>query len=198
VFSGDGREYEATIDAVAKTRVTCTIGALTRQEPPPAVHIEAWIGLVRTQRMEMAIEKCTEAGVDVLRPLVSEHSARGDEVSPARLDRWHRIAIEATEQCGRLTVPVLGPSVRLGQALDHLPGPLVVASPGGRPIAGLMPLMPQTGSVVAVVGPEGGFSEAETAAFRHAGALFLALGPYILRTETAAILATAVLRQALP
>lgn len=197
-FAGDGREYHATVGTVTKSAVTATVGEIVRQAPLSAVTLEAWCALVRPNRFDWAIEKCVEAGADVIRPLVTEHGARGDSASTSRRQRWARIAIEAAEQSGRLFVPIVEPPLLFEQALHRHHGAVVVADPEGQPPTEVATLLPARGHIAVVVGPEGGLSHAERTAARHAGAVFLRLGPHILRTETAAVVATAMVRSALP
>jgi 16S rRNA (uracil1498-N3)-methyltransferase len=194
VFSGDGREWAAEVTAVTKASLTATLGECVRQEAPPALSIEVWCSLVRPNRFDWAIEKCTEAGADVIRPLLTEHTARGEGASAARAERWQRIAIEAAEQSRRLYVPVVQPLAQFNALLARPPGPLLIADREGRPWRDIVPLLPERGAAAIAIGPEGGFSEAELAAARARGALLVSLGPNILRTETAAVVATAGLR----
>lgn len=200
LFSGDGREFDAVVTAAgSRGPVHVTVGTVIRQGPPPDVLIEAWCAIIRPNRFDWAIEKCTEAGVDLVRPLTTAHAARGESASGTRAGRWQRIAVEAAEQSGRLYVPVIEPPLAFAAALRR-PGrpPLVVCDATGQPLTALRPLLPAHGRLAVAIGPEGGWSDAELAAARGAGALLLRLGPHILRTETAAVIATALLRDALP
>jgi 16S rRNA (uracil1498-N3)-methyltransferase len=163
----------------------------------PPVNVDVCIGLVRSNRMDLAIEKCTEAGASLFRPLVCEYSQRHGDAS-GRTDRWERIAIEAAEQSGRLFVPqVLEPTT-----FDHLvamPGQTIVyGDRNGRGLADVDPLLPQTGTITVAIGPEGGFSPKETEALKSAGGIGMSFGNGILRTETAAIAATLFARSMRP
>lgn len=192
VFAGDGAEYRAHIEDVSRERVTATVGDLTRREPRPARSVEVWCANVRATRMEWAIEKCVEAGVDVFRPITTERSVRGQELSESRRERWRRIAIEAAEQCGRLYLPVIAPVVPFHEALEGREGALVVANRDGTPWSGVAGGLPEQGPVVIAVGPEGGFSEDEVTSAIEAGAIVASLGPNTMRTETAAVVAVAL------
>lgn len=194
LFSGDGREWQARVTSVGRPGMTATVEAVVRQASPPAVVLETWIGVIRANRFETALEKCVEAGADIVRLVVGEYSQRGDEASANRLERWQRIVIEAAEQSGRLFLPVIDPPERLPRLLDSYRGALVMADAEGRSALDVAPLLPQTGRVALAVGPEGGFSPEESALLKRHGALSLSLGPYILRTETAAIAGTSLLR----
>lgn len=194
LFGGDGKEWRATVTAVNRSGLTATVHEMCRQAPPPAVVLETWIGVIRANRFELALEKCVEAGADIVRLLVGEFSQRGDEASPNKMDRWQRIVIEATEQSGRLYLPVLEPPARLPRLLDSYTGGLVIAEQAGSSAETIAGLLPSTGRLALAVGPEGGFSPPEVAELKRHGAIPLSLGPYILRSETAAIAGTALLR----
>lgn len=194
VFCGDGREWAATVSVVEKNRLQAQVGEVARTATPLPLVIECWCALIRPNRFDWAIEKCTEAGVDVIRPLICAHAARGESVSENREDRWERIAIEAAEQSGRLSVPVFAPPGRFEQLIEQPIGALILFDREGKPWQETVPLIPEQGRVTVAVGPEGGFSAEEVAAARARGALAVSLGPNILRTETAAVAGVALLR----
>lgn len=194
VFAGDGTEYHARIDDASRDGVTATVLYIARQEPPPARRVEVWCANVRANRMEWAIEKCVEAGGDVFRPITTEHSARGQELSEGRLERWERIAIEAAEQCGRLYLPVVAPVVTFEAAVEAREGALVLANRDGAPWGDVTPKLPERGSFAVAIGPEGGFTDDEVTRAVDAGALVASFGPNTLRTETAAVVAVALAR----
>lgn len=194
LFAGDGREWRATVMGATRGGVVAEVGELARHEAPPAIVLETWCALVRANRFEWAIEKCVEAGADIIRPVVTAFTQRSESPSEARLARWRRIAVEATEQSGRLFVPVVEPPSPLEGLLASFRGAIVVADPHGRQPGALAPLLPRLGHLAIAVGPEGGFSEEESALFARHGALLATLGPHIYRTETAAVVGTALLR----
>lgn len=194
VFAGDGREWRAEVAGVDHARVHLNVAAIERQAPAPPVVLEVWLALVRAARVDWAIEKCVEAGADVIRPMVSEYCQRGDAASPAKQGRWHRIAIEAAEQSGRLTVPPVEPPVAFGRLLGQPPGTLLVADRSGKAWPDAAALLPASGHVAVVIGPEGGLSEVELAQAASRGGILVSLGPNILRTETAAPVAVALVR----
>ena len=194
VFAGDGREWAATVRAVGKATVHAEIADIVRQEPANPLVVELWCALVRPNRFDWAIEKCVEAGADIIRPLICEHSARGDGGSAARQERWRRIAVEAAEQSGRLYLPVVEPPAAFESLVARGSIPLFVGDRDGRPWSDAATLLPMAGRVAMAVGPEGGFSAEELRRARGAGAVTVTFGPHILRTETAAVVATALLR----
>ena len=194
VFSGDGHEWRATLRTTAKDRAQAEVGEVTRQEPLSERVLEMWVALVRPNRFDWAIEKCVEAGADIIRPLVSEFAARGEGASAQRQQRWERIVIEASEQSGRLHLVAVERPARFADLVSRGLGALVVADLSGQPPKAVLGLLPPRGRVAVAIGPEGGFSEAELATARLHGALLVSLGPHILRTETAAVIATAIFR----
>ncbi|HJP40499.1 MAG TPA: 16S rRNA (uracil(1498)-N(3))-methyltransferase [Dehalococcoidia bacterium] len=193
-FSGDGREWRASVRTATKISLTAELVEVVRQEALPVMTLELWIGLVRPSRFDWAFEKCTEAGVDVLRPLTSEHSARGATASATRIERWERLAIEASEQCGRLFLPVVQPSAGLETLISRQTANVVICDPDGQRWDDLRARLPERGTVAVAVGPEGGFSPSEVSRAVGSGALLVSLGPNILRTETAAVAATVLAR----
>jgi 16S rRNA (uracil1498-N3)-methyltransferase len=196
VFSGDGREYEATFEGAEGRRAAIRVGAVCRQQPPSPLQLELFCGLVRANRFDTVVEKATEAGADVIVPLLSEYSARGDEPSQSRHDRWERIAVEAAEQCGRLYLPLIERPARFDDAIARRSGSSLLCHPGAEPWPRVAPLLPSRGNLAVFIGPEGGFSDGEVAVARRAGTLVAAIAPSLLRVETAAIVATALVRAA--
>jgi 16S rRNA (uracil1498-N3)-methyltransferase len=193
-FSGDGREWRAAVTGVERTKLHATIAEIERQAAPPAVVVEVWLALVRAARMDWAIEKCVEAGADVIRPTVTEFCQRGDAASTAKRERWQRLAIEAAEQSGRLTVPPVEAPVPLARLLGQLRGALLVADRSGKPWPEVAALLPSSGHVAIAIGPEGGLSDDELGQATARGGMTVSLGPNIFRTETAAPVAVALIR----
>jgi 16S rRNA (uracil1498-N3)-methyltransferase len=174
--------------------VRAEVREVTRQEPQPGRVVEVWCALVRANRFDWALEKCVEAGADVIRPLLAGHAARREGSSATRQERWQRIVHEAMEQCERLYPALIERPARFDDLLARHHGTIVVADGAGKPWSDLQRLLPERGTVAVAIGPEGGFSEVEVARGRAAGALVASLGPNNLRSETAAVVATALLR----
>ena len=166
---------------------------------PPPVEIDLSAALFKFDRFEWMIEKATELGVDSILPVATARTEKGlFEASRKRSERWRRIALEAGQQSRRLRPPSIQPAV----SFDHALAPVTAlryfleeasAPPFLRALAGERP----AGARVALLtGPEGGWTDAERAAARHAGWQPVSLGPQILRAETAALAAVAVLLNA--
>ena len=144
------------------------------------VEVSVGFAVLKGGRSETVVQKLTELGVDRIVPFVAERSVvRWDEAKAVHLaERWRRVAREAVMQCRRLWLPRIEPVRAFGE-LD-LAG-VVLSVPGGRPLA--------VGENSVLVGPEGGWSDGELAA----AATHVGLGPHVLRAETAALAAAAVL-----
>lgn len=160
---------------------------------PSPLPIAVAISIFKFDRMEWAIEKCTELGVAVIVPLIA---ARTDShlVSAAgkRVERWRRIAQQASEQSRRILPPEIADPMKLEHALALDAGQRIVLSEveADRTLRGTLAANPQ--SLVLAFGPEGGWKDQELAAFASAGWNAASLGPTILRAETAVIAAVAV------
>lgn len=196
VFNGGGVEWTATVTSVAKQAVTLDVEGIVREEVALLPAIELCFPLIRAGRLDWLMEKAVECGADIFQPTHFEHSARGEAPSPSRSERWQRIAVEAAEQSGRLFVPGFRDVAGFADVV-RASSAVLVADRSGESWERVRPQFAGAGKVTILIGPEGGLSEAEVAAAREAGAAVLSLGPNILRAETAAVVATALVR-ALP
>lgn len=192
VFDGRGGRWagrlEPGLDAVALGPREDARGA--------GAEIALLFALAKGEKADLVVQKATELGVARLVPFAAERSVvrLEGERAEERARRWRRIAEEAARQCGRADVPDVATPAPLEAALRSLaPGAVpVVFHPGGAPLRELAP--PGPGGLAAVVGPEGGLTEAELRACARAGAARASLGPRVLRAETAAIVAVALLQ----
>lgn len=193
LFAGDGREWRAVIRRVDGPAVFAEVGELVRLGQPSRLVLDVRCALVRPNRFDWAVEKMTEAGADVIGAIVTERTTERAGDGP-RQARWRRIAVEAAEQCGRVWVPVVASTAPFEDALGGAVGTVVIGHAGGRRFDELAPFLPDAGRLTVFVGPEGGFSEREVAAAEARGALLASFGPHTLRSETAAVVATALVR----
>ncbi len=191
VFDGAGREVEAEV--VSADRRTVTLRVLRElASRTPARDVVLCTAIPRGQRMEWLVEKCTEAGVGRIVPLVTARGVR-EGASANQQRRWARSALEAAKQCGRADVPVVDDPMSVTRALAGvtLAGvterSLLLADPNSS--AALGACLVEAGPVALFIGPEGGFDDAEHAQIVAAGAMPFALGALILRVETAAVVA---------
>jgi len=166
----------------------------------PLAEITLVLAVFKFDRMEWAIEKCTELGVSRIVPVIARRTdAHLAAASVKRTERWQRIARQAAEQSRRAAPPEIDAPIKLAVAVD-LPGALriVLAESEEQTLLRdvVKPETPEDGIVLAV-GPEGGWTEGELQAFRQSGWTSASLGGTILRAETAAMAATAVVTSAL-
>jgi 16S rRNA (uracil1498-N3)-methyltransferase len=178
-------------------RVDARLVELRAPNDRAAVRIDVAQGIPKSQKMDYVVEKLSELGACSVIPIESERTiVRG--ASDAKIERWQRVARSAARQSGRRDVLDVRAPVSFKTLCEELM-PLydVVLMPWE--IAAAIPLREQlpallgnASSVLIVVGPEGGFSHAEADAAQAAGAHLIWLGPQILRTETAALVATAI------
>jgi 16S rRNA (uracil1498-N3)-methyltransferase len=168
--------------------------------PVAPVGITLCAALIKFDRFEWMIEKATELGVERILPVESTRTERGlFEASRKRAERWVRIARESSQQSRRLHIPEILPAARFEKSLaleaDHRYFLDVDEGPcQAPPLLRLMPAERPAGSRVAVlVGPEGGWTDSERQLSAAAGWPKVSLGPQVLRAETAASAALAVL-----
>ena len=141
--------------------------------------------------MDRMLRAATELGVDGIRPLFCERSQVGRERAASRHEHWQRVLISAAEQCRRAHLPLLHPAQAFGDFLDQCePDDCLLLSPGA---AALPKRLPHRSSTL-VVGPEGGWTDAELRQAAQRRVRAFSLGEWILRAETAPLAALAALR----
>lgn len=196
LFNGDGYDYVGIWVWQDKRSAQVT---LTQREPNASestISVHLGVGMSLGERMEYSIQKATELGAASITPLATQHSElklKGERAE-RKLERWQQIAQSAAEQCGRACVPKVHPIASTEQWLvaqpsEHLklvlqPSPDGALSDFSKPAA-----------ISALIGPEGGLSDAEVDLAMAQGFHLLALGPRILRTETAPVVLLAAVQQ---
>jgi 16S rRNA (uracil1498-N3)-methyltransferase len=162
---------------------------------PSLAEITLVLAIYKFDRMEWAIEKCTELGVSRIIPLISRRTdSHLATASVKRVDRWQRIARQAAEQSRRAAPPLIAAPMKLSEALN-LPQPLRIVLAESEEQALLRDVLnPEAAGneITLAIGPEGGWTEDELQSFQQAGWISASLGNTILRAETAAIAAVAV------
>jgi 16S rRNA (uracil1498-N3)-methyltransferase len=196
ILDGEGGVHDASLPAEDRE-----IDLAPRREVPPP-RATVWLAFAppRGDRADLVVEKAVELGVSRILPFHAVRSVvRLDpRRGAARAERWRRIASAAARQSGRADVPGVDEPAPLAAALAAAPEGfrrVVFYEGGGEPLA--VALDPAAPGHLAVVGPEGGFALEEVAACAAAGARVATLGPRVLRAETAAIAAVALLQHRL-
>ncbi len=198
LLDGDGRWADAEIIAIDEQSTTIRV-ALPQQMRPATFSLSVAPALIKGERMDQAISKMVELGVQRISPLTTEHTIVRlvGERAGRRLARFRSVCKAAARQSRNARPPSIDP-IRsfedfLAQAsqaeLKLIPE---TASGNAPPLAKVLPSTPPR-SAVALIGPEGGFSTAELVLAKDAGFTPVSLGPRILRAETACISITAML-----
>jgi 16S rRNA (uracil1498-N3)-methyltransferase len=207
LFDGRGLEIAATIVRAGSREVTLRLGERRRATLPTTPPVTLLQGLPRAERMELVIQKATELGAARVIPVRVVRSATGQQ---ARTARWEKIALEAARQCGRADSMLISPLVSLPEALASLTSPSTrlvpwEEAPGAESLGRALPHVIQDGDgdgararagagVDVLIGPEGGLTAGEVTLATEAGFRVVTLGPRILRTETAAIVALTIIQ----
>ncbi|MBB3103875.1 16S rRNA (uracil(1498)-N(3))-methyltransferase [Azomonas macrocytogenes] len=194
LFDGSGVEYLGELTEVGKKSARVELREALPGLPESALQVHLGQGLSRGERMDWAIQKATELGATEITPLFSERCEvrLNDERTDKRLSHWRQIAISACEQCGRSVLPVIHAPQALADWLQRTEAELRLVL---HPVATPLPEHARPQSLALLIGPEGGLSEAEVHQALEAGFQGARLGPRILRTETAPVVALAVAQQ---
>lgn len=194
VFNGTGLEMVVRLEEVSRS----VMGVVEERRPnraEPTTSITLCFGLLKGSKTETVLQKCTEIGVDTFVPMITQRSVPST-ANPERQRRWEAIVGEAAEQSGRGRVPDILAILPFEAALDHARrgGQLAIAweeAAGGRvPTAQLDSL---DSPISLFIGPEGGFTRDEVQHAHQFGAQVITLGRRILRAETAAMVACALI-----
>ena len=192
IFDGKGGRYRAVVKNVAGDRVSGTVGEKL-PSPEYRTRLTLCFAVVARPALEDILEHCTEAGVGVFQPVMSSR-VQFDLFSDweRRAGRLNQIVLSAAKQCGRGVLP----QVRKPEKLDDLlarGGPAVFAAADGLPADEAAKALAGAGEIKLFVGPEGGFTRGETDFARSGGAVFMNLGLYTLRAESACLAASSAL-----
>jgi 16S rRNA (uracil1498-N3)-methyltransferase len=193
IFDGQGRCFRTAVVKAGKKEVIAEV----REECPcnfePPVHITLVQSLLKGEKMDLVIQKATELGVTDVIPVMSERSQIKDT---RKIVRWRRIAEEASRQSGRNVLPDVHEPVHFRNFLvsANQRGIIFYEEEGLKLSAAVSSFAPHSSPLAIVIGPEGGFSKEEVLAAQKKGFLVASLGKRILRAETAAITAVALVQ----
>jgi 16S rRNA (uracil1498-N3)-methyltransferase len=202
LFNGEGGEFSAEVQHMGRSDVRVVVGEHRNVECEARCQVHLAVGMPANERMDWLVEKATELGVHRITPLMTERSVvrLAGERAEKKQAHWQAVAASASEQCGRNRVPVIDMPERLDAWLAR-------QTPQADAVHGVLSLHASTqplnalregatGSAkswVLLNGPEGGLTDAEDAAARAKGFTALSLGERVLRAETAALGALALL-----
>lgn len=190
VFDGLGREFTAT---VAKIERRETILREIREIAPVSSESNLQLtlapALLKGEKFDLVVQKCVELGVNSLSPLLTIRSEPRLRDTDGRLERWRRIALEATKQCGRARLMEISAPVGFSEFAAENRDAVLFSERGGERMGLGNPEM-----LTVVVGPEGGWDDTELALAREMNMRLITLGGRIMRAETAAIAIAAIVQ----
>ncbi len=202
LFDGNGQEYQALLMEDTNNGLLAKITEMSVKEDSPEISLYLVQGIAKGDKMDNIIQKATEIGVAVIYPLLSEHTIvrlQGDN-AVKKVIRWQHIAREACKQCRRNVVPMVKPIMEMNsiyKEIGDLPAIMLYENEknnGLRQVLHNIKNQAHTnGKLLLIVGPEGGFSDAEVKDADKQGVNIASLGPRILRTETAGIVASSII-----
>jgi 16S rRNA (uracil1498-N3)-methyltransferase len=221
VFDGCGREYKCTFRSIADSRAQMEITEALSDSVESPLQLTLAQALAKGDKFDLIIQKATELGVSRIVPLMTRYAdvKIEDQLIERRLGRWRRISLEALKQCGRRRLVEITTPRTLPQFLDSVTHAdvaqaaslrtessdtvrklaacatlLLFSEKGGVAITQALDCIQKATSIFALVGPEGGWSNDEFELLASHGANSVSLGPRVLRTETAAVVAITLIQ----
>lgn len=197
LFNGRGGEYPAAVTGISKRGISVRVGERRDRnvESPLAIHLVQAVG--RGERMDFVVQKATELGVHRISPVLSRFSVvhLDDAKAERRAVHWRKVSLGACEQCGRNVPPAIDPPQALHSWFarnESSAAERIILRPDAAHT--LASRARTAGTLELLIGPEGGFSDTEHEQATAAGFVGCSLGPRILRTETTALAAIAILQ----
>ena len=196
LFNGNGKAYPALPEVLEKRRASVRILREEAMDNESPLNITLVQAVSAAERMDFTLQKSVELGVAEIRPVISERCVvrLSGERAEKRVARWQEIVVSACEQSGRNIVPKVLPLRTYAQALQQLPQETTKLLMSLNRAQKLSDVQPQSGKVVFMVGPEGGWTEKEEQQAFDAGFQSVTLGKRVLRTETASLAAIAAMQ----
>jgi 16S rRNA (uracil1498-N3)-methyltransferase len=200
VLDNTGYEYIASLTQVEQRQVIAEVVNRHKSEAEPKTRITLYQSLLVREKFEWILQKCTEVGVSHFVPVITQRSLvrQPQVITPKKMSRWQSILTEAAEQSGRGRIPTLENPLLFTDALAGFDGfdcCLVGSTAGnGKDLRNILSSSDtKLFRIALLIGPEGGFTDEEIAEACSRGAKAFSLGKRILRTETAAIVASALI-----
>jgi 16S rRNA (uracil1498-N3)-methyltransferase len=196
LLDGSGQEFLARLTSLSRHAASAQVLQARACPAEPALHLTLYQCSLKQDKFEWVLQKGTELGVSRFVPVIAERSI----VRPAaallnKIARWEAIVREAAEQCGRARLPEIAPPLEWDAAVAGRAGAGLLAWESATGAPALLPWLqaqPSLAALSLLIGPEGGVSAREAQAAVEQGWQLVGLGPRILRAETAAVAATAI------
>jgi len=180
VFNGDGVEYEGYFRVLAKKEAVLFLDKEKKLDNKQKVELHIFQSIIKKDNFEFVVQKCTEIGVSALHPIISERSEKKD----LNIERLNKIAIEASEQSGRVDIPE-----KLIDSIQNFKGKLFILDFDGENILDIE----DYNEIGLLIGPEGGWSDEERRLFKENNIESVSIGNNVLRAETASIVSSALI-----
>ncbi|MGZ8380227.1 MAG: 16S rRNA (uracil(1498)-N(3))-methyltransferase [Nitrospira sp.] len=201
--NGQGAKFRVAITDVSKRAVTARILETLQEPPHQTPRLILGQSLLKGEKMDWVIQKATELGVSEIVPIESQHSVvqlKADRVDH-QLARWQRIALEAAQQSEQWRIPTIATPDSLSALLTSwatgMLTLMLVERRDGKSLQAVTLPQDATGSILVLIGPEGGWSQEEAQIAEQGGSRLITCGQHILRSETAAIAAISILQSRL-
>ncbi|MCC8074039.1 MAG: 16S rRNA (uracil(1498)-N(3))-methyltransferase [Clostridiales bacterium] len=193
--NGDGNDWGCIIDEITQNNVILTVCYHQANGTEPSVKITLYQGLPKGDKMGDIIQKCTELGVSVIAPVLTNRCVSRPDAKSAekKQKRFQKIALEAAQQSGRGIVPEITELQNIKKAVENDDSEVKILfyEGGGESLKSIV--KSDVKSVSVYIGPEGGFEKDEVEMIKSAGGKVATLGKRILRTQTAPVAATAAI-----
>jgi len=197
VLDNQGWEYEVVLAHLERGQV---MGNIQRKRPSPNephTQLTLYQSLMKRDKFEWVLQKATEIGVSGIVPVISQRSlVQTADLKANKRERWQRILTEAAEQSHRGRTPELMPPLKFSEAITQCPNyqlGLIAWENGGVDIKTAVSTTPLPQTIALFIGPEGGYDPSEIQLAQQHGVTPITLGPRILRAETAALIAPALI-----
>lgn len=193
VFDGEGGEFVCTVETLTKKAGILSISRPVEPRcPESSLKLTLAVAITKGEKFELVIQKAVELGVTRLVPVATERCDVKLKDPEKRAERWNRIVVEASKQCGRATLMQIGYVISFEDFVKSEGGDtrILFTERGGEGLSSVQ----ASNSFTAFIGPEGGWSDAELEFAKHSGISLVTLGGRILRAETAAISIATILQ----
>lgn len=195
LFDECGLEHSGKITEISTKEIKVAITGTKHIETEPRLNITLLQGIPKGEKMDFIVEKATELGVKNIIPVITE---RSQVRHTQKIKRWQRIALESSKQCGRFILPEIHEVINFDQAIKNNINcklAIILYEKGQEYLKQRIKTSSQPIDTISLfVGPEGGFSETEISLAEDNGFIRMGLGPRILRTETASIVAISLIQ----
>lgn len=192
LFDGKGTLAQVTIRTVSNKKISLEIDEIDKHEKKHTAEIIIAASIAKGERFDWLISKCTELGVDRIVPTIFERTVKQPK-NPKILDRWKNLTIASAKQCKRLYLPQIDPPEKLADVIAEFKETKILYGSLDAKAVPLTNLNFENKNMVAFIGPEGGFTDEETAMLDSANAQPVSLTDTVLRIETAAVAFASIL-----